>query len=63
MVVAKWKRRSISAIWDFPPIPRRYNPYLSTKRKQEMHERLIQIADEYAKMEQEEIQLLMARST
>jgi hypothetical protein len=29
------KYRSISAIRDFPPIPRRFNPYLSDEEKQQ----------------------------
>lgn len=54
----KRKRRSVSAVRDFQLVPGRYNPYLSAKRKWEMHTHLTQIADEYAKMEDEEIQLL-----
>jgi hypothetical protein len=34
------KYRSISAIRDFPPIPRRFNPYLSDERKRAMHAHL-----------------------
>jgi hypothetical protein len=52
------KRRSISAIRDFPPILGRFNPYLSNERKQAMHTQLTQISDEYAQWEQEEIRLL-----
>jgi hypothetical protein len=52
------KRRSISAIQDFPPIPRRFNPYLSNEQKRAMHTQLTQISDEYTQWEQEEIQLL-----
>jgi hypothetical protein len=52
------KYRSISVIRDFPPIPGRFNPYLSDKEKQAMHTQLTQISDEYAQMEQEEIRLL-----
>jgi hypothetical protein len=49
------KRRSISAIRDFPPIPGRFNPYLSNEQKRAMHTQLTQISDEYAQLEQEEI--------
>jgi hypothetical protein len=56
------KYRSISAIRDFPPIPERFNPNLSDKRKQTMHSHLTQILDEYARMELEEIRLLKARA-
>jgi hypothetical protein len=52
------KYHSISTIRDFPPILGRFNPYLSDERKQVMHTHLTQISDEYARMEQEEIQLL-----
>jgi hypothetical protein len=52
------KRRSISAIRDFPPIPRRFNPYLSNEQKRAMHTQLTQISDDYAQLEQEEIRLL-----
>jgi hypothetical protein len=52
------KYRSISAIRDFPPISRRFNPYLSDERKRAMHAHLTQILDEYARMELEEFQLL-----
>jgi hypothetical protein len=52
------KYRSISAIRDFPPIPGRFNPYLSEEEKWVMHTQLTQISDEYARMEQEEIRLL-----
>jgi hypothetical protein len=52
------KYRSISTIRDFPPIPGRFNPYLSDKRKRAMHTHLTQISDEYARMELEEIRLL-----
>jgi hypothetical protein len=52
------KYLSISTIRDFPPIPGRFNPYLSDEQKQAMHTQLTQISDEYAQMEQEEIQLL-----
>jgi hypothetical protein len=31
------KRRSISTIRDFPPIPGRFNPYLSNEQKRAMH--------------------------
>jgi hypothetical protein len=31
------KCRSILAIRDFPPIPGRFNPYISEERKQAMH--------------------------
>jgi hypothetical protein len=41
------KRRSISAIRDFPPIPKRFNPYLSNEQKRAMHTHLTQISDEY----------------
>jgi hypothetical protein len=34
------KCRSISAIRDFPPIPGRFNPYLSEERKRAMHTHL-----------------------
>lgn len=56
--MTKWKCRSISAVCNFPPIPRRLNPYLGTEKKWEMHTHLTEISDEYTKMEQEEIQLL-----
>jgi hypothetical protein len=49
------KRRSISAIQDFPPIPGKLNPYLTNEQKQAMHTQLTQISDEYAQWEQEEI--------
>jgi hypothetical protein len=49
------KYRSISVIRDFPPIPGRFNPYLSDEEKQAMHTQLTQISDEYAQMEQKEI--------
>jgi hypothetical protein len=52
------KRRSISAIRDFPPIPIKLNPYLTNEQKQAMHTQLTQILDEYAQWEQGEIQLL-----
>jgi hypothetical protein len=52
------KRRNISAIRDFPPIPRRSNPYLSNEQKRAMHTQLTQIFDEYAQWKQEEIRLL-----
>jgi hypothetical protein len=52
------KYHSISAIRDFPPIPRRFNPYLSDEQKRAMHTQLTQISNEYARMEQEEIRLL-----
>jgi hypothetical protein len=52
------KNHSISTIRDFPPIPRRFDPYLSDEQKRAMHTQLTQISDEYALMEQEEIQLL-----
>jgi hypothetical protein len=54
------KRCSISAIRDFPPIPRRFNPYISDERKQAMHTQLTQILEEYAQLELEEIRLLKA---
>jgi hypothetical protein len=34
------KYRSISAIRDFPPIPGRFNPYLSDEQKRAMHAQL-----------------------
>jgi hypothetical protein len=46
----------------FPPIPRRFNPYLNDERKRAMHTHLTQISDEYAQMELEEIQLLKTRA-
>jgi hypothetical protein len=49
------KRRNISAIRDFPPIPGRFNPYLSNEQKRAMHTQLTQISDEYAQWKQEEI--------
>jgi hypothetical protein len=52
------KRRSISTIRDFPPIPGRFNLYLSNEQKRAMHTQLTQISDEYAQLEQEEIRLL-----
>jgi hypothetical protein len=52
------KCRSISAIRDFPPIPGRFNPYLSNEQKRAMHTQLTQVSDEYAQLEQEEIRLL-----
>jgi hypothetical protein len=52
------KYHSISAIRDFPPIPGRFNPYLSDERKRAMHTHLTQISDEYTRMELEEIRLL-----
>jgi hypothetical protein len=52
------KRRSILAIQDFPPIPGRFNPYLSNEQKRAMHTQLTQISDEYTLWEQEEIRLL-----
>jgi hypothetical protein len=53
--IAVPKYRIVFAIRDFPPIPGRFNPYLSDDRKQAMHTRLTLISDEYARMEQEEI--------
>jgi hypothetical protein len=52
------KRRSISVIRDFPPIPERFNPYLSNEQERAMHTQLTQISDEYTQWEQEEIRLL-----
>jgi hypothetical protein len=52
------KYHSISVIRDFPPIPERFNPYLSDEKKRAMYIHLTQISDEYAGMEQEEIRLL-----
>jgi hypothetical protein len=52
------KRRSISAIRDFPPIPGRFNSYLSNEQKRAMHTQLTQISGEYTQWEQEEIRLL-----
>jgi hypothetical protein len=52
------KRHSISAIRDFPPIPGRFNLYLSNEQKQAMHTQLTQISDEYTQLEQEKIRLL-----
>jgi hypothetical protein len=52
------KYRSTLAIQYFPPIPERFNPYLSDERKQAMHTHLTQILDEYTRMELEEIRLL-----
>jgi hypothetical protein len=52
------KRRSISAIRDFPPILERFNPYLTNEQKRAMHTQQTQILDEYAQWEQEEIRLL-----
>jgi hypothetical protein len=49
------KYRSILALLDFPPIPGKFNPHLSDKRKRAMHTHLTQILDEYARMELEEI--------
>jgi hypothetical protein len=49
------KRRSISAIRDFPPIPGRFNPYLSNEQKRAMHTQQTQISDKYTQLEQEEI--------
>jgi hypothetical protein len=54
------KYRSILVIRDFPPIPGRFNSYLSDEEKRAMHTQLTQISDEYARMEQKEIQLLKA---
>jgi hypothetical protein len=34
------KCRSISAVQDFPPIPGRFNPYLSDEQKRTLHTRL-----------------------
>jgi hypothetical protein len=42
------KYRSISAIQDFSPVLRRFNPYLSDEQKRAMHTQLTQILDEYA---------------
>ena len=42
------KYRSFSAMRDFPPILRRFNPHLSDERKQAMHTHLTQILNEYA---------------
>jgi hypothetical protein len=52
------KSHSISAIRDFPPIPGRFNPYLSNEQKRAMHTQLTQISDEYTQWEQGEIRLL-----
>jgi hypothetical protein len=51
------KYRSMSAIRDFPLIPRSFNPYLSDEKKGAMHTQLTQISDDYVRMEQEEIRL------
>ena len=56
------KRRSISATRDFPPIPGRFNPYLSDERKRVMHTHLTQVLEEYALVELEEIRLLKVRA-
>jgi hypothetical protein len=60
LAAMKWKRCSVSAVQDFPLIPRRFNPYLSKERRQVLHTHLTQIADEYAQMELEQIRLLKA---
>ena len=39
------KRRSISAIRDFPSIPERFNPHLSDERKRAMHSHVTQVSD------------------
>jgi hypothetical protein len=52
------KRRSISAIRDFPPILGWFNPYLSGEQKRAMHTQLTQISDEYAQVELKKIRLL-----
>jgi hypothetical protein len=49
------KYRNISAIRDFPPISRWFNPYLNDEQKRALHTQLTQISDEYAQLEQEEI--------
>ena len=36
-IATKWKHRIISAVWDFPTVPGRYNPYLKKEMKREMH--------------------------
>ena len=53
--VVKWKRRSVSAIRDFPPVPKNFNPYLSEETRCALHTHLTQISDEYAQLELEEI--------
>lgn len=60
--IARWKCRCVSIVQDFPPIHGKYNPYLGTERKIEMHMHLTQIAKEYAQSKREEIQLLKARA-
>jgi hypothetical protein len=40
------KYRSISALRDFPPIPRKFNPYLNDERKRAIHTHLTQISNE-----------------
>jgi hypothetical protein len=40
--MVKWKRRSIFAIRDFPPILGKFNPYLSEERRRVLHTHLTQ---------------------
>jgi hypothetical protein len=56
--IAVPKCRSVSAIRDFPLIPRRFNLYLNNEQKRAMHNQLTQILDEYTQWEQEEIRLV-----
>ena len=52
--------RNVSSIRDFPPFPKKFNPYLSEERRHALHTHLTYIFDEYTRMELEEIQLLKA---
>ena len=56
--MAKWKRHSVSSIRHFPPILKKFNPYLSEERRRALYTHLTQIFDEYARMELEEIRPL-----
>ena len=58
--MVNWKRRSVFAIQDFPPVPRKFNPYLSEERRRVLHTHLTRISNEYTQMELEEVQLLKA---
>jgi hypothetical protein len=54
----KWKRRNISAVRDFPPIPGAAHPHLSMERRLQIAAHLRRVANEDAAMAREEIRLL-----
>jgi hypothetical protein len=54
----KWKRRNVSAVRDFPPIPKAAHPHLSMERRLQIAAHMRCVADEDAAMAREEIRLL-----